>query len=79
MTPLEIIGVVLLSLLSLISLIALIEQISNIIKRRKVQQGIKNLLDKMFKNIDNDMKELKREEFFADLEKIKNENKKEEE
>lgn len=77
MTSLEILGIVVLSLFGLAMIPTIITQFYLMIKRLKAMRDIRKITDEIFKNIDNDMKELKRAEFFEDLEKIKNENKEE--
>lgn len=77
MTPIEIVAIIFISIVALVMLTIWIQLIVNEIKIRKTEKEIKNITNEIFKNIDNDMKELKRTEFFEDLEKIKNENKEE--
>lgn len=77
MTPLEIVGIALLSVAILFILSVYTDFIITKLKQKRLEKEIKNITNEIFKNIDNDMKELKRAEFFEGLEKIKKENKEE--
>ena len=65
------------SLFGLNFLLMAIRQITMMILEAKARKEIKNITNEIFKNIDNDMKKLKRAEFFEDLDKIKKENEEE--
>lgn len=80
MTPieiLEILGAIALSSIIGATIPIIIMQFYLMIKRFKAMRNIRKVTNEIFKNIDKDMKELKRAEFFEDLERIKKENKEE--
>lgn len=74
MTALEIVATILICFVALVVFTVWLNILSNIIKQKRLEKEVKDITAEIFKNIDNDIKELKRAEFFEDLERIKKES-----
>lgn len=78
MTPLEIVALIGLSFLVLLMGMITIEQFVLILRRIKANKEINKMIDEAVKNIDKTIKDFEHDKFFADLERIKEENKEKE-